>query len=81
VRGAVVILIGSLSQHLEMGDPKIPSIVNKLIDTLKVPSEHVQLAVAECLPPLVKLIKDGKQLWIFSLCYLFFYPFHFNRLA
>jgi len=54
----VVVLIGSLSQHLEPTDPRVPVIVQRLLDTLKVPSEHVQMAVAECLPPLVKTLKE-----------------------
>jgi hypothetical protein len=58
VRAAVVVLIGSLSQHLEPSDPRVPVIVQRLLDTLKVPSEHVQMSVAECLPPLVKSLKE-----------------------
>ncbi|TPX42852.1 hypothetical protein SeLEV6574_g05373 [Synchytrium endobioticum] len=61
MREAVVILLGTLSQHLDASDPSIPTVVSKLIETLKTPSEIVQSAVAECLPALVKAIPDMTQ--------------------
>jgi len=67
-------LTGALAQHLDPSDPKVPVITNKLIDTLKIPSEHVQSAVAECLPALVKMMKDGKNFFHFFLLF-FFFPF------
>jgi len=60
VRAGVVVLIGSLSQHLAPSDSRIPEIVQNLLEALKVPSEHVQSSVAECLPPLIKqMSKEG----------------------
>ncbi|KAK5667273.1 translational activator of GCN4 [Batrachochytrium dendrobatidis] len=55
IREAIVILLGTVAQHLEAEDPRIPEVVGKLIDTLQTPSELVQVAVSECLPPLVKV--------------------------
>ncbi|TPX30377.1 hypothetical protein SmJEL517_g06060 [Synchytrium microbalum] len=61
MREAVVILLGTLSQHLDSSDPTIPTVVSKLIETLKTPSEIVQSAVAECLPALVKVIPGNSK--------------------
>ncbi|KAJ3090385.1 translational activator of GCN4 [Quaeritorhiza haematococci] len=58
IRESVVISLGTLAQHLQPSDPVIPQVINKLIDTLKTPSEPVQMAVSECLPPLIKLNPD-----------------------
>lgn len=54
---AVVILLGRLARHLERSDKRIASIVERLLDALKTPSEMVQVAVADCLPALVPAIK------------------------
>lgn len=59
IREAVVILFGRLARHLNPTDPRIPLIVNRLIDALKTPSEVVQSAVADCLAPLVKSMKNN----------------------
>ncbi|QKX59042.1 uncharacterized protein TRUGW13939_06172 [Talaromyces rugulosus] len=52
---AVIILYGSLARHLKSGDKRLNTVVNKLLAALPTPSEMVQSAVAECLPPLVRL--------------------------
>ncbi|CAK4033172.1 Translational activator gcn1 [Lecanosticta acicola] len=54
VNEAVVILYGALARHLPQGDERIPKVVNRLLSTLSTPSESVQYAVAQCLPPLVR---------------------------
>lgn len=54
---AVVILLGRLARHLSSTDKRISSIVERLLDALKTPSEMVQVAVADCLPALVPAIK------------------------
>ena len=51
---AVVILYGALGRHLPNGDARIPQVVHRLILTLSTPSETVQYAVANCLPPLIQ---------------------------
>ncbi|KAI8916484.1 armadillo-type protein [Powellomyces hirtus] len=63
IREACVILLGTFAQHLEATDPMIPEVIAKLMDTLKTPSETVQMAVSECLPALVKVNKqDARRL-------------------
>ncbi|KAI9736804.1 MAG: translational activator of GCN4 [Claussenomyces sp. TS43310] len=54
VNEAVIILYGALARHLTSGDKRVPQVVEKLLATLSTPSETVQYAVAECLPPLVQ---------------------------
>lgn len=54
VNEAVIVLYGSLARHLPAGDPRLKEVLSKLIDTLSTPSESVQYAVANCLPPLVR---------------------------
>ena len=58
VRQSVVILMGCLARHLEKTDPRVKPIIQKLIEALSTPSQPVQEAVANCLPPLVPAIKD-----------------------
>ncbi|KAG9242001.1 60S ribosomal protein-like protein L19 [Calycina marina] len=54
VNEAVIIMYGALARHLAAGDLRVPLVVGRLIETLSTPSETVQYAVAECLPPLVR---------------------------
>lgn len=54
VNEAVVILYGALARHLRKGDDRVPKVVQRLLNTLKTPSETVQYAVAGCLPALVQ---------------------------
>ncbi|KAJ7066647.1 armadillo-type protein [Mycena amicta] len=58
IKEAVVILFGRLARHLDATDPRVPSIVDRLVEALKTPSEQVQMAVSECLSPLVKVMGD-----------------------
>ncbi|PKS07432.1 hypothetical protein jhhlp_006035 [Lomentospora prolificans] len=53
VNEAVVIMYGALARHLKPTDSKLPVVIDRLIATLSTPSETVQYAIAECLPPLV----------------------------
>ncbi|KAJ5770721.1 uncharacterized protein N7511_002772 [Penicillium nucicola] len=52
---AVVVLYGSVATHLKADDPRLQTVVQKLLAALDTPSESVQYAVAECLPPLIRL--------------------------
>ncbi|KAK0644362.1 armadillo-type protein [Cercophora newfieldiana] len=58
VNEAVIIMYGALARHLKPGDAKIPVVIDRLLVTLSTPSETVQYAVAECLPPLVRTCGD-----------------------
>ncbi|TVY78122.1 eIF-2-alpha kinase activator GCN1 [Lachnellula suecica] len=58
VNEAVIIMYGALARHLAAGDPRVPKVVDRLLETLSTPSEAVQYAVAECLPPLVRASSD-----------------------
>ncbi|CAG9949575.1 unnamed protein product [Clonostachys rosea f. rosea IK726] len=58
VNEAVVIMYGALARHLAPGDSKIPVVIDRLLATLKTPSETVQFAIADCLPPLVRACQD-----------------------
>ncbi|KAF2402490.1 translational activator [Trichodelitschia bisporula] len=58
INEAVVILYGALARHLKSGDKRVPKVVQRLLTTLSTPSESVQYAVAECLPPLVRTSQD-----------------------
>ncbi|XP_044271833.1 eIF-2-alpha kinase activator GCN1 [Tribolium madens] len=58
VKQAVVILMGSLARHLDKDDERIKPIVLRLIQALSTPSQTVQEAVGNCLPPLIPSVKD-----------------------
>ncbi|KAI8374572.1 armadillo-type protein [Radiomyces spectabilis] len=58
IRQAVIILYGGAAGFLDSGDSKVTMAVDKMIATLDTPSEVVQSAVADCLPPLIKKIKE-----------------------
>jgi hypothetical protein len=54
---SLVILFGRLARHLDASDPRIAGVIERLVDALRTPSEVVQIAVCNCLPPLVRVIK------------------------
>ncbi|KAJ4411345.1 translational activator of GCN4 [Neurospora sp. IMI 360204] len=64
VNEAVIIMYGALARHLKHGDAKIPVVIDRLIATLSTPSETVQYAIAECLPPLVRTCGDKSSKYI-----------------
>jgi hypothetical protein len=59
IQEAVVILTGRIARHLSATDKRLPSIVKRLVDALKTPSEQVQLAVSDCLAPLVPITRSS----------------------
>jgi hypothetical protein len=64
VNEAVIILYGALGRHLEAGDKRVPKVVQRLLATLSTPSETVQYAVAQCLPPLVRTSEQELSVYI-----------------
>ena len=54
LREAVIVLYGSLAQHLPANDERSGDVIQKLIEALSTPSEQVQFAVANCLSPLAR---------------------------
>lgn len=58
IHEAIVILYGALARHLPHGDQRVPKVVDRLLSTLSTPSESVQYAVSQCLPPLVRASND-----------------------
>ncbi|SJL04273.1 uncharacterized protein ARMOST_07634 [Armillaria ostoyae] len=54
---AVVILFGRIARHLDPSETHIPTIVDRLVEALKTPTEQVQITVSDCLSPLVRLIR------------------------
>ncbi|KAF9561868.1 ARM repeat-containing protein [Agrocybe pediades] len=67
IKEAVVILFGRVARHLDAADSRIPEIVDRLVDALKTPSEQVQIAVSECLSPLVTLMRPRLPALVDSL--------------
>lgn len=57
IKEAVIILFGRVARHLDSTDARIPTIVDRLVEALKTPAEQVQIAVSDCLSPLVKLMR------------------------
>lgn len=67
VSESVIILYGALARHLKPNDDRLLKIVDRLIATLDTPSEDVQYAVSQCLPPLVPLFAPELQTYINSI--------------
>ncbi|PLW51845.1 hypothetical protein PCASD_00862 [Puccinia coronata f. sp. avenae] len=55
---AAVLLFGRVARHLRADDERLKEVITRLVDALKTPSEVVQSAVSDCLPPLVRLRKE-----------------------
>ncbi|KAK9447374.1 armadillo-type protein [Limtongia smithiae] len=55
VKECAIIFYGALARHI-VDNARLPPIIERLLSTLKVPSENIQFAVAGSLPPLVKRV-------------------------
>ncbi|OVA02254.1 HEAT [Macleaya cordata] len=67
VREGVVIFTGALAKHLAKDDPKVNTVVVKLLDVLNTPSEAVQRAVSSCLSPLMHSKQEDAQALVSGL--------------
>ncbi len=56
-REGVIVFMGTIAKYMDPQNPKIPTIIETLIQALRTPSQDVQLAVAGCLPAIMKLEK------------------------
>ncbi|KAK9239459.1 armadillo-type protein [Lipomyces kononenkoae] len=59
IKECAIVLYATLARHLD-DDARLPSIIDRLITTLKAPSENVQFAVSESLPPLITRVDNAK---------------------
>ncbi|KAI9508386.1 ARM repeat-containing protein [Russula earlei] len=59
IHEALVILFGRIARHLDSSDTRLPTILARLVKSLKTPSEQVQYAVADCLAPLIKVTRSS----------------------
>lgn len=58
VTESVIVLLGRLASFLDGNDPRMLSVIDRLLLALHTPSELVQDAVSECLPPLVRANRE-----------------------
>ncbi|MBW0479310.1 hypothetical protein O181_019025 [Austropuccinia psidii MF-1] len=64
VTEAAVLLFGRLARHLSVTDERLTDVIDRLVGALKTPSEVVQSAISDCLPPLVRLRKSEAPILI-----------------
>ncbi|CAM6126914.1 unnamed protein product [Calypogeia fissa] len=67
VREGVVIFLGALAKHLSVDDSKVTAILERLLEVLNTPSESVQRAVSNCLPPLMASQQENAQILVSKL--------------
>ena len=70
----IIVLYGSLAQHLDSDDHRIASIVARLLDALTSPSENVHKAVSKIIAPLVPKFSDQVGQFISNLFVQLFDP-------
>ncbi|KAH9944598.1 armadillo-type protein [Amylocystis lapponica] len=58
IKEAIVILFGRVARHLDPADPRVAATVERLVEALKTPAEQVQIAVSDCLSPLVQVMES-----------------------
>ncbi|KAG5438206.1 hypothetical protein PCANB_003057 [Pneumocystis canis] len=54
INEGVIILYGTVTSYLKIGDQRVHVAIGKLMNMLKNPSENIQITVAECLSLLIK---------------------------
>eukprot|EP00697_Spironema_sp_BW2_P005019 gnl/Spiro4/1676_TR880_c0_g1_i1.p1 gnl/Spiro4/1676_TR880_c0_g1~~gnl/Spiro4/1676_TR880_c0_g1_i1.p1 ORF type:complete len:1552 (-),score=416.40 gnl/Spiro4/1676_TR880_c0_g1_i1:3-4658(-) len=57
VRGGVIVFLGSLAAHLPQNDGRIPAIVDRMLESLKLASELVHRAVSVHIAPLAPAVR------------------------
>lgn len=70
----IIVLYGSLAQHLDSDDHRIASIVARLLDALTSPSENVHKAVSKIIAPLVPKFSEEVGQFISNLFVQLFDP-------
>ena len=60
-KSSLIILYATLAKSLDQHDPKIHSIIQLLLNSLRTPSQTIQEAIANCVPPLMSAVKDQGQ--------------------
>ncbi|KAK9857624.1 hypothetical protein WJX84_011127, partial [Apatococcus fuscideae] len=61
VREGAVILLGTIGGHLQTGDAKVKTIIERLTVVLDTPSASVQSSVSSCMPSLMPKVKGDQQ--------------------
>ena len=56
-----MVVLGAVGKHLDKEDPAIFTIADALVAALQIPSESVQIAVSDCLAPLIQAIKASEH--------------------
>ncbi|KAK4861382.1 hypothetical protein LT330_004298 [Penicillium expansum] len=69
---AVIVLYGSVATHLKADDPRLQTVISELLVALDTPSESVQHAVSECLPPLIRSSGSKTAEYVENLLYRLF---------
>ncbi|KAG0152638.1 hypothetical protein PDIDSM_1118 [Penicillium digitatum] len=69
---AVIVLYGSVATHLKPDDPRLQTVISELLVALDTPSESVQHAVSECLPPLIRSSGSKTAEYVENLLYRLF---------
>ena len=58
---AGVVFLGCVGKHLNKDDSQVSEIIQSLVEALSTPSENVQKSCADCLAPLIQMIKGSEQ--------------------
>ncbi|KAI3646171.1 hypothetical protein MP228_009099 [Amoeboaphelidium protococcarum] len=67
IRQAVIILLGTAAEFLDAQSERVDYVLKQLFKALSIPSESIQIAVAECLPPLIRMKRKDSTRYIKDL--------------